>query len=316
MQLIVSEHGLRLLRHRDGHRIDRPSCATRVGADAWDAHVTVFDDRDRGAAPASGSARNRGMVICPCSMGTLRRSAAGTSRSLVERAADVALKERRTLVLVPRETPSQRDPPREHAAPDARGRGRAAGEPGLLPSPDGDRRAGGLRRRARARPPRREHSLGTRWGEPPEDERERLAARTSSGSSPTRTGWCAPSVHDALAGVELILHAGDVGGDEILDELELIAPVHAVYGNTDAPGNPRLAESVERDDRRRAHPREPRARAGQPDAGEAARALRGRRHRLRAHAQAARGARGRTAGGESRAPRARDDSSSSRAWRG
>lgn len=59
-------------------------------------------------------------------------------------------------------------------------------------------------------------------------------------------GMLRASVHGALTGVELILHAGDVGGDEILDELELIAPVLAVYGNTDAPGNPRLAESVER----------------------------------------------------------------------
>jgi len=59
-------------------------------------------------------------------------------------------------------------------------------------------------------------------------------------------GMVRASVHGALAGVELILHAGDVGGDEILDELELIAPVLAVYGNTDRPGDPRLAESVER----------------------------------------------------------------------
>jgi uncharacterized protein len=59
-------------------------------------------------------------------------------------------------------------------------------------------------------------------------------------------GLLRPRVHEALAGVELILHAGDVGGDEILDELELIAPVLAVRGNTDAPGQPRLAESIER----------------------------------------------------------------------
>ena len=59
-------------------------------------------------------------------------------------------------------------------------------------------------------------------------------------------GMVRTAVHDALAGVELILHAGDVGGDAILDELELIAPVVAVYGNTDGPGNPRLADSVER----------------------------------------------------------------------
>ena len=59
-------------------------------------------------------------------------------------------------------------------------------------------------------------------------------------------GLVRPRVHEALAGVELILHAGDVGGDEVLDELSLIAPVLAVYGNTDAPGQRRLAESIAR----------------------------------------------------------------------
>lgn len=49
-------------------------------------------------------------------------------------------------------------------------------------------------------------------------------------------GLARASVHPALAGVEMILHAGDVGGDEILQELRLIAPVHAVSGNTDIPG--------------------------------------------------------------------------------
>jgi putative phosphoesterase len=59
-------------------------------------------------------------------------------------------------------------------------------------------------------------------------------------------GLVRADVHRALAGVELILHAGDVGGDEVLDELALIAPVVAVYGNTDAPGDPRLAQEIER----------------------------------------------------------------------
>ena len=67
-------------------------------------------------------------------------------------------------------------------------------------------------------------------------------------------GLVRAGVHDALAGVSLILHAGDVGGDDILDELEIIAPVRAVYGNTDPPGAPRLAsEIVERIDGLRIH---------------------------------------------------------------
>jgi putative phosphoesterase len=58
-------------------------------------------------------------------------------------------------------------------------------------------------------------------------------------------GLVRPELHTVLAGVELILHAGDVGGDGVLDELKLIAPVLAVYGNTDMPGDPRLAAAID-----------------------------------------------------------------------
>src|SRR5437773_9607222 len=99
---MIPSHGWRLLTEECGIKGARElRQATGVG---W-AGVRVFDDKDRGAGPASGSAQSTGMVSCPCSMGTVAAIAHGTSRSLIERAADVVLKELRTLVLVPRETP-------------------------------------------------------------------------------------------------------------------------------------------------------------------------------------------------------------------
>jgi len=65
----------------------------------------IYDPKDFMAPFASGSARYGTMIICPCSMGTLARIAAGYSDDLMTRAADVILKERRRLILVPRETP-------------------------------------------------------------------------------------------------------------------------------------------------------------------------------------------------------------------
>ena len=102
--LVVSAHGWRLLATESGIA-DASALRRTVGAARWDAHVRMFDDSDRGASPASGSTRTAGMIICPCSMGTVAAIAHGTSRSLIERAADVTLKERRPLIVVPRETP-------------------------------------------------------------------------------------------------------------------------------------------------------------------------------------------------------------------
>lgn len=101
VNLIVSDTGWRLL---DEELDIKSEDALRERTGDW-SRVKVFSDKDRGATPASGSAPSRGMVVCPCSMGTLASIAQGTTRSLIERAADVCLKERRTLILMPRETP-------------------------------------------------------------------------------------------------------------------------------------------------------------------------------------------------------------------
>lgn len=101
VRLVVSTTGWRLLEEELGIQGE---AGLRERTGDWSG-VVLYDDRDRGATPASGSAPSRGMAIVPCSMGTLASIAQGTTRSLIERAADVCLKERRRLVLVPRETP-------------------------------------------------------------------------------------------------------------------------------------------------------------------------------------------------------------------
>jgi flavin prenyltransferase len=101
LRLIVSAYGWRLLSEEAGIRgLD----ALRGATGDWSL-VEYFQPGDRGGTPASGSAPSRGMVVCPCSMGTLGSIAAGTSRNLIERAADVTLKEKRSLILVTRESP-------------------------------------------------------------------------------------------------------------------------------------------------------------------------------------------------------------------
>lgn len=106
VHLCATGAALRVLVHEAGHPVDlaRPDLAA------------LFPERLRGrlrvhaldaveAAPASGSAGLRATIVVPCSMGTLARVAHGFSSNLVERAADVAIKEGRPLVVVPRETP-------------------------------------------------------------------------------------------------------------------------------------------------------------------------------------------------------------------
>jgi 4-hydroxy-3-polyprenylbenzoate decarboxylase len=84
--------------------LPRDEVLARFTEGAGDA-VSVFDPNDWKSPYASGSVRVDGYVICPCSMGTLGNIASGTMTNLIHRAASVALKEGRRLVLVPRETP-------------------------------------------------------------------------------------------------------------------------------------------------------------------------------------------------------------------
>jgi flavin prenyltransferase len=84
--------------------LPRDEVLARLVDGAGDA-VTVYDQNDWSSPYASGSARVDAYVICPCSMGTLGTIASGAMQNLVHRAASVALKEERKLVLMPRETP-------------------------------------------------------------------------------------------------------------------------------------------------------------------------------------------------------------------
>ena len=109
VELIVTDYGRRLLRDELGETASvdnlRPFLIGRYGAAVEAGTLNLHSNRDLGATIASGSHGCSGMAIVPCSMKTLAAVAHGLSRSLVERAADVMLKEKRRLVIVPRETP-------------------------------------------------------------------------------------------------------------------------------------------------------------------------------------------------------------------
>ncbi len=107
--LLVSQAGQVVLKMETG--LDAPARPTEAEAfftdhfGAQPGQLRVFGRQEWTAPVASGSNPADAMVICPCTAGTLGRIAAGLSGSLIERAADVALKERRKLILVVRETP-------------------------------------------------------------------------------------------------------------------------------------------------------------------------------------------------------------------
>ena len=105
VHLVFSEAAYRVFQEEEGIKLkpSRLSGETLLGKPI--PNLYCYDNRDIGAAIASGSFLTDGMVIIPCSMGTLGSISTGLCQNLITRAADVTIKEGRRLVIVPRETP-------------------------------------------------------------------------------------------------------------------------------------------------------------------------------------------------------------------
>jgi 4-hydroxy-3-polyprenylbenzoate decarboxylase len=106
VHFVASEHSLRVMAEELGVS-GRTQCLEKL-LGAKPTKTVQHSDSDIGAAIASGSYPSSGMIVLPCSMGTLASIANGLANSLISRAADVTLKERRPLVLCVRETPFNR----------------------------------------------------------------------------------------------------------------------------------------------------------------------------------------------------------------
>jgi 4-hydroxy-3-polyprenylbenzoate decarboxylase len=102
--LVISEPAKQIIEDELAIKIGTDIVASLFNATAK-RYITVLDNKDLAAPISSGSCKTSGMIVIPCSMATLSAIATGNSRSLIERAADVTLKERRRLILVPREMP-------------------------------------------------------------------------------------------------------------------------------------------------------------------------------------------------------------------